>query len=108
MNDLDQIKNVITAYADAAKRADMQTLAGLCTPAMLRQFTFTFRVGIKLASFLTPKRFSDLSPDNIEVEKQENVKAVVSYTTTFGKRRQYERVVLLKEDNQWRIDGKYA
>ena len=108
MNDSDQIKQVITEYAEAAKRADMQTLTRLCTPAMFRQFTFTFRIGIRIASFLMPKRFSDLSPENIEIEKQENEKAFVSYTTTFGKRRQYERVALLKDNNQWKIDGKYV
>ena len=108
MDESTQIISTVEQYAKAAMRADRATLAKVATEKLVRQFTLTLRVILKLAVLISPRRMQKLAPQNVTIESQDSERAVVAYSTSFGKRHRYERVVLLKESGHWKVDGKFA
>jgi hypothetical protein len=108
MTTLEQISHVLILYTEAVKKADRAALAELCTEKMLRQFGLRFRCAVFIAGLLFPRRLRELQPEDITLEDCSDSRAVVSYSVHSGRRRRYERVVVLKHDGNWKIDGKYA
>ena len=108
MDESCQIISTVERYADAVMRVDRAALAKVATANVLRQFTFTLRAFVTLACLFAPKRMQQLRPQGITIESRDGERAVVAYSARFGKRHRYERVVLLKESGQWKVDGTFA
>jgi hypothetical protein len=107
MNNEEQIKQVIISYTIAVTKCDMPALSQLCTTGMYGSFGFSFRIYVFFLRLFFRKRIKKMIPRDFDIEKKTESKVFVTYVVDFGKRQWYERVVLIMDSGEWKMDGKF-
>lgn len=107
MDESEQIEQVMEQYVKAAKQGDMPVLADICTQDMLRQFKPFVRFSLFVCRLIFRRWWKNSKINDFCIESLDSNKAIVHYTVKFGRRRNYERAVLLKQNGKWKIDGKF-
>lgn len=108
MTEEEKIKSVLEQYIVAAKDGNYDELSLLCTNKMLLQFNWVFRLSMSLARIIFAKRIKNFSLHDLTIESVSDQKAIAHYSLDWGKKHIYERVVLLKENDKWHVDGKFV
>ncbi|MFD2158305.1 hypothetical protein ACFSW8_05290 [Rubritalea tangerina] len=108
MTEDEKIIDVLERYMVAAKDADQQALQEFCTDRLMTQFGWFYRFSMRCVRVFFPRRISNLELKDVTVESVKGEKAVAHYTVTWGNKHRYERVVLLKDGESWKVDGKFV
>ena len=104
----EDILKTFNEYFEAMRHLDFNRLKQASTPSFFRLFSPLIRASLRFSRLLFFKWWSNFWPDNIHVEIVGPNRATVEYDIQFWRWRMNERMVLIRDESQWLVDGKVA